>query len=101
MINHLKTKGHEAELKRYDSASETPKIASFFSQKKAVGFKQRELDEQLCELTVMIKAEFSHYRHKSDRPDRHEDIFQWWKNNKDRFSWIAACAKLLLSIPAT
>uniref|UniRef100_A0A915CM09 Uncharacterized protein n=1 Tax=Ditylenchus dipsaci TaxID=166011 RepID=A0A915CM09_9BILA len=43
LINHLITKGHEAELKQYESASEvsndTPKIVSFFNQREAVDFK--------------------------------------------------------------
>lgn len=49
----------------------------------------------------IFKAELSHYRHNLARPERNEDIFVWWKKNKDRFPLIAEAAKILLSVPAT
>uniref|UniRef100_A0A914DI61 HAT C-terminal dimerisation domain-containing protein n=1 Tax=Acrobeloides nanus TaxID=290746 RepID=A0A914DI61_9BILA len=53
------------------------------------------------EAKAAIKAELGHYRHNNDRPSRNDDVFGWWRINKERFPLIAEGARILLSIPAT
>jgi hypothetical protein len=43
----------------------------------------------------------AHYQHIPARPHRDDNIFEWWKNNKEKFPLLAEGAKILLCVPAT